>query len=147
MSQGEQRKRLTPIVQALLIADHIYRDAQTGKHVLAGTFNTIQCESFPAIWQQPVFIYLSITGVHGQVDLVHRLVDLQNHAVILETEPMPVTAATPLDTAEVVGEVQGLPFPHSGTYALELHHEGELLSALRISVVEVKPPEPTSGEA
>lgn len=31
----------TPILQSLLLADHIYRDQQTGKHIICGIFSTI----------------------------------------------------------------------------------------------------------
>lgn len=32
---------MNPIVQALLIADHIYQDVHTGKRIVAGIFHTI----------------------------------------------------------------------------------------------------------
>lgn len=31
----------TPILQSLLLADHVYRDQQTGKHIICGIFSTI----------------------------------------------------------------------------------------------------------
>ena len=30
-----------PILQSLLLADHVYRDQQTGKHIICGVFSTI----------------------------------------------------------------------------------------------------------
>ena len=30
-----------PLLQALILADHVYQDAQTGKKVIAGTFNQL----------------------------------------------------------------------------------------------------------
>jgi hypothetical protein len=31
----------TPILQSLLLADHVYRDQSTGKHIICGVFSTI----------------------------------------------------------------------------------------------------------
>ena len=37
-----------PIVQAILLADHVYQDRETGKYVIAGTFNQLRGQAFPA---------------------------------------------------------------------------------------------------
>ena len=58
----------SPTVLALIIADAVVSDAATGKHYIAGTFQTLAAVEFPAVL--PGFaIYLAVTEGHGMVAL------------------------------------------------------------------------------
>ena len=52
----------TPALQALLLADHVYRDEVTGKYVIAGTFHQVNVEEFPATLGKTVGIFVSLMG-------------------------------------------------------------------------------------
>ncbi|OYW13260.1 MAG: hypothetical protein B7Z55_17140, partial [Planctomycetales bacterium 12-60-4] len=72
----------TPVLQALLLADHIYQDRATGKHVICGVFSELRFIPPSAKGQQPAepgapipvhkiiragspFLYMSFTEVRG----------------------------------------------------------------------------------
>lgn len=121
-----------PILQALLLADQIYVDAATGKKIIAGTFNRLVCEEFPTTSIVSKFALVSLTDVHNEVEISLRFVDLQTGDALLELKGLTVTAEDPLETVEMVVELPPLPLPHPGSYALEIHWQGEMLGLLRI---------------
>ena len=41
-----------PVLQAMVLADHVYQDRQTGKYIIAGTFSQIIFGSVPINQQQ-----------------------------------------------------------------------------------------------
>ena len=49
-------------VVALLLADHVYRDGESGKHVVAGTFNHLEAPSVPVRFTGPVTLFASVLG-------------------------------------------------------------------------------------
>ena len=52
----------TPIVVAFLLADKVFREMETGKVHVAGTFNQLATTKFPMIHPQ-FFVYLALTEV------------------------------------------------------------------------------------
>ncbi len=121
-----------PVLEALVLADHVYSDQRNGKRVIAGTFNTIWAKSFPARHNVVTFAYIALTEVHKVVSLklVHR--DLSNDEAIMESQNITVQAETPLHTVEVVTEIPPFNLPHEGAYAFEIYADGELLGSKRI---------------
>jgi len=126
-----------PVLQALVLADHVYVDAATGKKVIAGTFNELQAAGFPTQFPHVTFAYLCLADLRGPTRLELRYVDLANGEVLMQLEDVRVTAASPLDSTELIVEVPEFPMPHPGTFALEVHCRDELLGSLRINVREV----------
>ena len=152
-----------PVLQAMVIADHVYQDRRSGKFVIAGTFGTIylatrrlQPESGPSempsgrhLVSGPIsqmgspFLYLALTEVHGQIPLQLKFVDLAEAAVLFEAE-FEVRAVDPVAVAEYSLPLLPLPVAKAGTFSLDLIYEGEILGSWRITVK--KAPDP-SGEA
>lgn len=142
---------LKPTVQALILADYVYQDKQTGKKVIAGTFNRLVLRKKKATgdvaeeverktWDEvretgSPFAFISLTDVRSPVDLELRYVNLSDNRVLLQTS-FKATCHDPLQTLEAVVPVPRLPIPAPGTYALELLHDNEILGALRITAVE-----------
>jgi hypothetical protein len=123
-----------PMLQALMLADHIYVDAATGKKVIAGTFNRMAADEFPTTFDASKFAFVAITGVHGVVQVTLRYVDLSTGDALAEIPNLEVESHDPLETVEMVVELPKLPMPHPGAYAFEAHWEGEMLGLLRIFV-------------
>jgi hypothetical protein len=146
-----------PVLQAMVLADHVYRDAGTGKFLIIGTFGTLwrrkRREAAPETEARieteiegPVrymradevsqvgspYLYIALTGVHGITPLALKCVNLADSSVVLEGD-VNVNAKDPLALAEF-----SLPLPPfdmgPGTYSLDLLHEGEILGSWRISV-------------
>lgn len=121
-------------LQALILADHIYQDATTGKKVIAGTFNTLQPLTFPSMLPQVTYAFLSLTEVQGKLPLILRYVDARDLRVLMEA-PFEVESNDPLQSIEVIVGIPPFPMPHPGTFTFELHsREGECLGSLRVAV-------------
>jgi len=123
-----------PVLQALVLADYVYVDAQTGKKVIAGTFNELQAAAFPTQFPRVTYAYLCLADLRSEAHLDLHYVDLASGEVLMQLEGVPVASASPLDSTELIVEVPEFPMPNPGSYALEVHCEGEMLGALRITV-------------
>ncbi len=161
-----------PVLQALVLADHIYQDKTTGKMIIAGTFNRLHvfradvpCDNAlsPAedVKQSSdnlrklqyhdickvgsPWAYISLTELRGTVPLELRYVDLTDNVVMMRVA-LSVKANSPLDTIELMVPLPVLPMPHGGTYALELLSNDEPLGAHRVTVAETRKPDQKTGE-
>ncbi len=143
---------MKPVLQALLLADHVYRDASSGKHIIAGTFTQLhfrrnssteaaspsQQIRIPPDEVQRIgspWLYLSLTEMNGEVPLILRYVSLTGDRVLFEVE-MQVKSDDPLKTVEIVMPLPLLP-NIAGIHVLELLWDDEMLGSHRIDVREV----------
>ena len=85
---------MKPVLQALIVADHVYQDQQTGKKVICGTFNSFRFSRKPPVSevQNPdgtkrtvmmggsqsgsPYAYVSLTDVFEGTKLLLRFVNL-----------------------------------------------------------------------
>lgn len=123
---------LRPVLQALVLADHVYIDAKTGKKIIAGTFNHLTSTEFPTVYNRSKYAFLSLTEVLGHVLIDLRLVDLSNNEVLLDIPGLEVASDDPLETVEMVVEIVEIAMPHPGSFAFEALCQGELLGSLRL---------------
>lgn len=150
---------MKPVLQALLVADHVYVDQATGKKIVAGIFHRLcfqKQENPPQVQQQggqvtiqigpggqqagSPFCYISLTEVHGEQAFELRYVDLANDRVLLATG-FTTKSDSPLKTIEVVLPLPRLPVPAAGAFALELLCNNEPIGSHRIIVDELQPEE------
>ena len=157
-----------PLLQSLVLADHVYKDQFTGKMIIAGTFNRILFTKPTAENEQPAetgelpggarkmawhevckagspFVYISLTDVRGEVPLELRYVDLEDNVALMSLE-FRVQADSPLDTVESVVQLPPLPSPHAGVYAIELLADNEPLGSHRVTAVEMPSPDQKAGD-
>jgi hypothetical protein len=161
---------LKPIVQALLVADHVYTDKATNKKIVAGIFHRLwfrkpgdvpRPPDDPALGTQPgeakgtisvppggynagsPFCYISLTEVHGKQPFELRYIDLSSDQVIFGTK-FGIECNDPLQTIEMVLPLPPLPAVKAATYTLELFWNDEALGAHRITVAESKEQAPES---
>jgi len=125
-------KGARPVVQALLLADHVYIDRESGKTIIAGTFDQIWATEFPTVFGRATWAFVSLTDLRGPAEVVLRYVDLADGSVLLTTNPIPVSTEDPLKSAQIRLEIPPLPMPHPGAYALELMVGGQLAGTLRV---------------
>ena len=134
MTNGRAEKTLvTPVVQSFILAEHVYQEAQTGKKVIAGTFQNITTLTFPVVLPK-AFIYLALTNARGKLNLQVRVVDLTDDSVLLKSDVVKGEVPDPLLTAEMVMELPGLQFRHPGQYAVEAYCNEQRIAGLRINV-------------
>ncbi len=150
---------MKPILQALLLADRVYQDADTGKKIIAGTFNSIgvarpkPAEFVPGgsgetrrlikggMHAGSPYDYISVTEIRGQTNLILRYLDLEDNSILLQAE-FEVSCDNPLETVEITAPLPPLPVPHPGNYALELlcgtGIDLELIGSHRLRVIELE---------
>ena len=144
---------MKPLLQALLLADRIYRDA-TGKHIIAGTFNkmifvkggakprTVEIDGeekqlIPGgVQVGSPYVYVSLTELRGKIQCVLRYVNLEQDKALFETQ-FAIESSDPLQTVELVLPMPMLP-PVAGVHALELLCDDEPVGSYRVIVEERK---------
>jgi hypothetical protein len=105
-----------PVLQAMVLADHVYQDRATGKHVICGTFTAILFSPFKAAQNEgesrvqvtaeqvqrtgSPYLYLALVGVHGTVPLALKFVDLSDARVLFEAQVV-ITATDPVGRRRV----------------------------------------------
>ena len=145
-----------PVLQAMVLADHVYQDKFSGKFIIAGTFSVIfhgQKVAAPNDGPTDIegdvrkiqglvsevgspFLYLALTEIHEKVPLQLKLVDLSDASVLLEAE-FSVIAQDPTQLTEAVLPMPKLPITKFGTYSLDLLHDEETLGTWRLYVKPV----------
>jgi hypothetical protein len=144
-----------PVLQAMVLADHIYRDAETGKFLIIGSFgivfvrqnaDTPQLESGKTEIEGETktvplssvssagtpYLYLALTSVRGKTPLRLRYVDLSDSTVSLEAN-FEVDSSNPLGLVELSLPLPSLARP-LGLYSLDLLYNGEILGSWRVTV-------------
>ena len=131
-----------PKARAILLADHVYRDAETGKCVIAGTFNRIGSNRFPAV-HPAASIYLHLTDFVGKATLNLRICSDRSGEVLGE-RAFVVESTDRLGSCEVTVLLNNLRFPEPGKYSIELYSGDDYLGHLPIELVS-REDEPAEG--
>ena len=136
-----------PILQALVLADHVYIDAKTGKKIIAGTFNHLAAPEFPSFFGRTTYAFISMTEVHGNTPVTLKYTDLSTSETLLEIRDLPMEAPNdPLATVEMVVELPRFPMPHEGIFAFEVFAHNEQVGTLRIQVSQSAEESSNEGE-
>jgi len=141
MGSDQQTKRSPPVLQALLLADHIYTE-ERGKRIICGTFSKIFCQKFPAITSFSCFAFVLLVEVVGEVELQLRLVSLHDNEILMESGKAKIKSDSPLTPLDLVFQVPPLPLPREGFYSFECWTDGAMIGSVRLQVV----PLPTNQE-
>ena len=127
---------MKPIVLAMVLCDYYYRDAHTGKSILAGTFSSINSSSFPSKHGNCA-IYIALTDVAsgGKAQLAFRKESGQFNM------ELPVWDVQAPDNrravVEIGGNINGLPLPEEGTYEFALYWNGVEIASRRLIAVKI----------
>ena len=141
---------IRPVLQSLLVADHVYTDAGTGKKIIAGVFQQLFFYSKSSIEQASQlkhvqaggyqsgspFAYASLTDVLGEQKFELRYVCLRNEAVVF-TIGFDLACHDRLQNVELSLPLPPLPTEPPGVYALELLWNSEPLGSYRIVVKQI----------
>ena len=143
-----------PTLQALLVADRIYVDRDSGKRIIAGVFQRLfvmrgvadfeQAQKSERVRRQGAvagspFGYASLTDVDGKQIFNLRYVRLADDQVIFEAE-LTASSSDRLSHVEFSVPLPPLPTSPLGVYALELLWESVPLGSYRIIVAELDEP-------
>ncbi|MGH7174241.1 MAG: DUF6941 family protein [Gemmataceae bacterium] len=137
---------IKPIIQALLLADNVYTDAETGKRVIAGVFDSIILPEIPGQFPHVSCVYVSLTAVRGDIDVMLRYVDLDADEVLMEHGPTKLSSDDPVASLDFSAPMSPLPVPHEGVFALEVHVSDELIGMLRITAAQTEDENDEEGD-
>ena len=133
-NEPQTKKRSCPVLQALLLADHIYTD-QSGKRIICGTFSKIFCEKFPTLTSFSCFAFVLLVDVVGEVELQLRLVSLDENEILMESAKAKIKSESPLTPLDIVFRIPPLPLPREGIYSFECWTDGAMIGSVRLQVV------------
>jgi hypothetical protein len=71
-----------PMLQAIMLAERVYQDRETGKHVVASMFNQITAREFPCEYAVPMHRSCVLTGVSEPLSIAMRFVAADDHVVM-----------------------------------------------------------------
>jgi hypothetical protein len=111
-------------LQAMLLADNIYRDQRSGKYILAGIFQRLYAPDFPTKFGRTVGIFISFSGLVGEAVVEIRFVDLQDMKVWMHREAIPVSSGSADLPVELAVEVPQMPLPHAGKFVFQVWVNG-----------------------
>jgi hypothetical protein len=127
-----------PVVRAILLADQVYQDQQTGKFVIAGTFDQIFVPEFPGT-HASTSLYINLGDFHGTHQLIVRLVRLEDGFEMGNSGGVEIQQDDRARHAEFHVRLPPMEFDRAGPYAIEVVWDGNLLGECRIQVAEAKP--------
>lgn len=152
---------MRPILQALVLADHVYEDRLSGKKIIAGAFHRVILgqvktqEIVDGMVKKQVlqggtdagspWVYVSLTDVVAGTELTLQCVNVSKNESLFGTK-FRIDQADRLATIEVQ-----LPLPplrvfatEPGILSLDLVWNGEILGSHRITVTKPEEPAPKS---
>jgi hypothetical protein len=142
--------QLKPTIQAMLIADHVYQDRNTGKYVVAGIFNQLVFQRREDAEHEhgsgvilggmnagSPFLYLSMAELLGFYRFELRFVKLDTDQILFQME-FGIESKDPLEVSQLSFGLPPLPSVDAGVFALELLWNQEPLGSVRIIVKELK---------
>ncbi len=128
-----------PEVSALVIADYVHRDDNTGKFFILGTRASIGAATFP-FHHTSLAVYANLIDGRGETSLRLQLIDVDEaREPILEFETT-VNFLDPTEEVEVAFRFQNLSFPEPGDYRLQLFGAGQFLREKRFLVIPLENP-------
>ncbi len=115
-----------PACNALVIADHVYRDAETGKWIIAGVFSTITVTAVPYLHPR-MEVFFQVTNIAGKADLRFRIEHADSGDQLLDFGGA-IAAESPLDVHEHKIALEGIPFRKPGKYWIQVVSAEEILT-------------------
>jgi hypothetical protein len=136
---------MKPIVLAMVICDYYYRDAASGKSILAGTFSSINSPSYPSKHGNcAIYVALADVASNGTAQLIFRK---EGGPFSMEMPPWEVMAPENRRVVvEIGGNINGLPLPEEGYYEFVLLWNGQEIASRRLNAVKISLPPPENPD-
>jgi len=129
-----------PVVRAILLADQVYQDQQTGKFVVAGTFDQIFVPEFPGT-HGSTSLYINLGDFHGSHELGVRLIRLEDGFEMGNSGSLEIQQDDRARHAEFHVRLPPMEFDRAGPYSIEVVWDGQLIGECRIQVAQAPQPE------
>jgi hypothetical protein len=129
-----------PLPLALLLADQVYQDRESGKWVVAGIFSSIGFRALPGV-QNTMSVFFQVTNISAPVELRLRVEHADGDATVLDVGG-PIRARDPLEVISSRIVLRNVPFQKQGKYWVQLLSGQEILTQVPLHVSLVSPPAP-----
>jgi hypothetical protein len=103
-----------PTPLALLVADRVYHDRETGKWVVAGIFSTIGFGSLPRNYEH-MEVFFQLTDVSNRPVDLHLRIEHSDGDVVFDMGG-PIKANSPLDVIAKRVVLKNMPFKKQGKH-------------------------------
>ncbi len=128
---------LLPLVQAIILCDRVYKDDETRKCVLAGTFNQIPLSEFPCEYQ-PAALYLNLSDFSGVHTVSFRFKRLSDDFTIEESPDFSLEHNDRREHHECIFELPPMEFSEPGRYTWEVvWDQVEVIGTADVEAVEL----------
>ena len=128
-----------PVVKAMVLADQVYTDGESGKRVICGTFSRLNVASkMPGSFGRATYAFILLSDGLGDCSLRLRFVHLDSNKILMESHPMDLELDNPLKTLDIVMAVPPFPLVGEGFYSLECWIDTNLVGSVRLEVVKVE---------
>lgn len=136
---------MNPIVLSMIICDHYYRDSNSGKSIISGTFNSINSVNYPSKHGNcAVYISMSDVAIDGELQLEFKKVD---GSFSMKLPKWGIKAPGDRQAIlEIGGNINGLPLPEEGFYEFVLSFNGIEISSRRLKANRVSMEQPSSPD-
>lgn len=145
---------MKPVLQALVLAEHVYTD-KSGKKIIAGTFGGIRFKRGGLIHEQKCpdgttqrvieggtvsgspYAYIALKDVINKAEISLQFVNLSKNEVIFEST-FSVESDDRFKLVEIVAPLPPLagPWTEDGIFAFEVLCEGEIIGSHRLHMKE-----------
>lgn len=128
-----------PIVLAFLLADKVFREMETGKVHVAGTFNQLTSVNFPLV--HPIFyVYLCMSDLkQGQINMGFEMRYLETGEQVLKVE-QPIQSPGPADIIEMNLCFNNIAFRQAGSIELVLTCNGQQFASRVLHIKQANVP-------
>lgn len=114
-----------PVCLSLIVCDDIYRDEETKKLILVGTFNVVNVGSLPA--PHPKFsVLFTLTDAKGEYGLTLRIEHEQSGQLVFQIHG-PLQIEDPLAICDFNLTLSGVTFRDPGKHWIILEADGQVL--------------------
>ena len=123
-----------PKTNAMLICDYVITERGTNKKSLIGVFENIGAATFPCT-HFAMSVYVKLTDAQGSYKFRLDLVSLTDDKTIGQSEmPHEVHVPSPLVAHELVFNLRGVRFMHSGEYEFRIFANGAIFGQKKFVV-------------
>ena len=127
-----------PSVKSLILADQVFRQAETGKWCIIGVFEKILSQSFPCL-HPSLGLFVRVEDAHGEYEVKIEFRDAADR-VLGSFEGMTLQVNDRLASVAFGVQTIGLPLPAPGRYFFKLFLNGEVLMDHPVDAVQLSPP-------
>jgi hypothetical protein len=126
-----------PLILSFLLADKVFREMETGKVHIAGTFNQLSASSFPMVHPQ-FFAYIAVSALKkGSHQLGMQLSYIDTGEKLLQVDQK-FESPGPLDVIEMNLCFNQIIFKKEGSVELVLLVNSEILQTRKLILKNIK---------